>query len=362
MDRFCVFCGKRPINKNAEHILPEWLLKLTGDINRTFTLNTFSMQGSSPREFSASKFKFPACTKCNIDYSELEGKAKGVMEDVLSLKPMSEEQWIILLDWFDKVRIGLWLGFIYLDKNPFGVRPNFHIDSRLGMTDRALLIAQRRGPSLRCTFAGSGTPYFHLRPFCFSLTVNHMSFINIAEQNLVSYRLGMPYMNEKQLRLDGRIHGELYSGTGKIRTPVIQLPFNCNETVIMQPIASGVSELLMEPESFESDYFIRNAKDSKRGVGHVWIGNDKPEKYPVQPSSIWVPEVVQERESFVISHTLLVYEMLLKASKKRLDLTLFPKDRQLEYRKTRNLCSRIYENTIPKIQELRKKAELEEGP
>lgn len=33
-EKFCVFCGKKPKNKTKEHILPKWLIKLTGKPNR----------------------------------------------------------------------------------------------------------------------------------------------------------------------------------------------------------------------------------------------------------------------------------------------------------------------------------------
>jgi len=31
MDKFCIFCGDKPQSKNLEHIIPQWLLKMTGD-------------------------------------------------------------------------------------------------------------------------------------------------------------------------------------------------------------------------------------------------------------------------------------------------------------------------------------------
>ena len=38
LPKFCVFCGKKPENKNKEHIIPQWLIKLTGDPNRKINL------------------------------------------------------------------------------------------------------------------------------------------------------------------------------------------------------------------------------------------------------------------------------------------------------------------------------------
>jgi hypothetical protein len=30
MDKFCVFCGESPENKNKEHVIPQWLIRMTG--------------------------------------------------------------------------------------------------------------------------------------------------------------------------------------------------------------------------------------------------------------------------------------------------------------------------------------------
>jgi len=34
-NRICVFCGNKPVNKNDEHVLPEWLIKYTGRAERS---------------------------------------------------------------------------------------------------------------------------------------------------------------------------------------------------------------------------------------------------------------------------------------------------------------------------------------
>jgi hypothetical protein len=39
VNKVCVFCGEKPTNKTKEHIIPEWLIELTGDINRDFTIS-----------------------------------------------------------------------------------------------------------------------------------------------------------------------------------------------------------------------------------------------------------------------------------------------------------------------------------
>jgi len=43
--KYCVFCGKPPSDKNKEHVLPHWLIKMTGDPNRVVNLG-FSKSAS----------------------------------------------------------------------------------------------------------------------------------------------------------------------------------------------------------------------------------------------------------------------------------------------------------------------------
>jgi hypothetical protein len=46
---------------------------------------------------------------------------------------------ILRIGWI-KVRVGLWLGMIYLNENYRGVIPQFHIDDRVAQKDRALAV------------------------------------------------------------------------------------------------------------------------------------------------------------------------------------------------------------------------------
>ncbi|MBQ8041729.1 MAG: hypothetical protein IJ273_00175, partial [Alphaproteobacteria bacterium] len=65
MAKFCVFCGNPPENKNAEHIIPQWLIEMTGNKSRQCHLGPITPNGSI--EFGA--FKFPACERCNSEFS-----------------------------------------------------------------------------------------------------------------------------------------------------------------------------------------------------------------------------------------------------------------------------------------------------
>ena len=64
-------------------------------------------------------------------YSDLEGKVKPILINILNEEKVSAEELSCFLDWLDKVRIGLWLGMIQLDKNYANVDPNYHIETRI---------------------------------------------------------------------------------------------------------------------------------------------------------------------------------------------------------------------------------------
>jgi hypothetical protein len=128
MEKFCVFCGEKPQSKNKEHILPQWLLRMTGNPNREVLLGRkWNSESLEERRFSITSFTFPACEACNSKYAELEGKTKFVVEKILAKQPLDNLELDLLLDWFDKVRTGLWLSLIYLNGNYRGLIPQFHI-------------------------------------------------------------------------------------------------------------------------------------------------------------------------------------------------------------------------------------------
>jgi hypothetical protein len=140
MEKSCIFCGKKPHDKNKEHIIPKWLIKLTGNPNRIFYLGTPWLHNSSGRNHSANQFQFPACNECNDRFSELEESSRNTINKILSCSKITTREIDLILDWFDKIRVGLWLGYRYLENNYFGIDPHFYINSRIGRADRALFI------------------------------------------------------------------------------------------------------------------------------------------------------------------------------------------------------------------------------
>src|SRR5947208_7109783 len=131
MEKFCIFCGNPPKEKNKEHVIPLWLIEATGAPKRIASFGAYYPGALKPREFSLDQFTFPACEACNGKFSQLEDRAKPVVMGILTERALSENDFNVLLDWLDKVRVGLWLGLMQLTGNPWGITPSYHVARRL---------------------------------------------------------------------------------------------------------------------------------------------------------------------------------------------------------------------------------------
>ena len=175
--RICIFCGESPEDKNNEHPLPRWLLEMTGDPNRVVRHGVHWGTGK-PFEFAFDAFQFPACRKCNDRYAELETAAKAVVEKLCQMESATPDQYVTLLDWLDKVRIGLWLGHNYLQGN--NLEPSFAISSRLAAKDRMVAVyafaEQRDGLNTW----GPDSPLFHIKPSIFAMKVNKILHLHAS--------------------------------------------------------------------------------------------------------------------------------------------------------------------------------------
>jgi hypothetical protein len=292
--KFCVFCGNPPELKNKEHVIPEWLIELTGDPNRVARFGV-NFQSNPPkwREFSFDSLAFPACTKCNEDFSILEDCAKPVVEAMLDHQPLIESQISILLDWLDKVRVGLWLGYLYLDGNPQGIRPQYHIAMRIRQTDRTVAVFRTRGKPPGINFCGPESPCFQNSPTCFALIINDICFYNVAGISVCSRRLGFPYVVPKHLQDNGKLEVTSSGGTGRVMRPVIKQ--------LMIPHAVLLHQAIL-PGSFTSDHAheLWNAewvksRSLKYGCGGVFVErNDTVHRYPSTPSLDWMPSKARD--------------------------------------------------------------------
>ena len=251
------FCGNSPRDKNNEHVIPEWLIELTGDPNRQIIIGPFVSQNLlNPdedlfRSFSFDYFKFPSCTQCNLDYANLEGKARSRITKLVGAKPLSSYDFEVILDWFDKVRIGLWLGFHYfLDHNFWGIAPKFYIRDRIGAADRSLSIIRSVNFEPGIRFSGVNTPAFAHIPSCFTLTINEWFIVNVSYQFLVSKAAGLPHPHSIELNGDEQLMVELDEGTGNLSTPILPLKYDRSGTTIGQSI---LPESIFSQERIEAE-------------------------------------------------------------------------------------------------------------
>jgi len=87
MEEFCVFCGQFPESKGKEHVLPQWLIKMIGEVKRIATFGVdFAKQPFAPRQFSFHTLTFPACSQCNNGFSRLEAAAEPMLRITTSAK------------------------------------------------------------------------------------------------------------------------------------------------------------------------------------------------------------------------------------------------------------------------------------
>lgn len=195
--KLCIFCGKPPIAKNKEHLFPRWLIKLTGDPKRLISFKTLP-QYQKPIAFD--QFTFPACQECNSEFSTRENKAKHVIEKLLHRDSINEVEADVLLDWFDKMRIG-WSRVVrqnHDDDTPI----DFHIKNCMRSQDRILYVAysQQKCDDLRIPMFEDFV-FRHL-PSYFGLSINHLGFVSLASRNIAASPLGLPL-----IKFDANGHG-----------------------------------------------------------------------------------------------------------------------------------------------------------
>jgi hypothetical protein len=271
--KVCVFCGKKPREKTKEHIIPHWLIKLTGKPNRKafigFVKNLET--GFTRREFSFDQFTFPACNVCNNKYAKLERDVKPIITKILSNTSVFAEEISTFLDWLDKVRVGLWLGMNQLDKNYADVDPNFHIETRISQFDRILITEKSDGKENKLNFGGVDTFSFALTPSAFVLIINNYYFTNISYMFLISRRLGFPYPKTLFIQPDDeRIEADFVLGRERVMLPVLRKQIKEKGTIIYQPIYRGG---LIEGDvtGYDSEYVRQHSIDHNHGVGNIYL-------------------------------------------------------------------------------------------
>lgn len=314
MDKFCIFCGLRPQAKNKEHVIPTWLMRHTGDPNRT--VNLPFLGGPRPFTRSFSSFHFPACESCNNDFFALEASAKSVILRLLDQEELSCDDWDVILDWLDKIRTGLWLGAVYLGGNKiFSVEPQFHIAKRIKSKDRMVVIYRTDCQQSGIGFVGVNTPVFLHSPSCFSLIVNSFAFFSVSTDFLFSRRMGFPYPTRMQVRGYAQIECEMEAGRERIMHPLVKFPYSQLGTQIFQAIFNKKAfnleheDLNDRDDIYDTDYVRNFSYDHEKGIGIPLLVRDKhADLYPRTKSLVWHPDHIFPFHEF----TSLIFEQTIR--------------------------------------------------
>jgi hypothetical protein len=239
--RFCVFCGNPPEKKNREHILPQWLIKLTGDPKRVVNFGTNYKNGKTIT-FDWLNFCVPACESCNTEYSDLEQRAKSYVLTLLDRGTLTSIEYTDFMDWIDKVRVGLWIAYHLIQGNPTNIQPSFHIKNRIAQKDRMIAIYPIANDGVGLNTFGSESLIFHSQPSCFGLRINNILIISMSSDFLFSSRCGFPFPRSCFTKLDGdnlnMMHTSDFSITRKIKHPLIRKQIIKPSIHLYQPIMS----------------------------------------------------------------------------------------------------------------------------
>lgn len=292
------------MKSNREHVLPKWALRLTGSYHR----ETFLYGATRPY----STLHVASCEACNTRYGEdLETRAECLVHALLAREPVAEADLEILLDWLDKVRIGLWWQTLQVAKNPLGIKPKFAISERVAAHDRMMVIYQAEQSPMGLTAFGVESVPFMSMPSCFGLKINNLFLVSISAPFVLAYEFGFPAPVGHVLGAGDRQDlMDLSGDTGRLADGFITLPYDKRGSQIVQPIFGQVHE--SAKSLFSSPYvaqYVREAKSGKCYVMHVKDGS--PIRYPSTPTTLWRPPLESDCDALVDRVRVSVYSVQL---------------------------------------------------
>lgn len=275
MSKFCVFCGKPPVDKNREHIIPQWLIKYTNR-GKMPVVKVVEPDGTLKPKISYMNFTMPACEACNEEFSALEAAVKPILLNILADKSVSAREISLLLDWMDKVRLGLRLSRVYLQNGLNQEAPHTFIKDRVGLTDRMLIIEKiKPQPDVRLAFPDTNTEYFKSSAGAFQFIIDNYVFTNASAHFMVSSKLGFPYatrietIDAPNVAIDGFV-----SGKKRARGPVFGNIFPApDKMIIYQPIFKPF--LSSAYELYDNDYVKSHCIDFTNGLGGIFYQRGK---------------------------------------------------------------------------------------
>ncbi|MBB5535047.1 hypothetical protein [Rhizobium giardinii] len=272
--RQCVFCGQVPKNKNREHILPRWLLELTGDPTRKVAMAIDPDTGHSI-EFAWSALVMPACEECNNQYSKLEDRVKGIAQVLLKRLPITSRQAFDLLDWLDKVRVCLWLNQRILQKNVARIDPHLFVGNRIGAKDRLLYVYTLDGNGNGLNAFGIESLIFQHQPSCFALRINDIILLNASADYAFSAGCGFWHPARMESMVDGEFAGQVrftgYAMPRKVSHPLVPFPLLKAALRLIQPIAQrGSDGQFLGPLRQNESYHLTHMSNPAMGAGIIF--------------------------------------------------------------------------------------------
>lgn len=232
----------------------------------------FNPQSGEPIKFAWSALVMPACEECNLQYSALEHTIKPIVETLLARRPMNSHQAFALLDWLDKVRIGLWLSQLNLQSFVETINPHLHVNNRIGKKDRLLYLYTLNGNGKGLNGFGIESLIFQHHPSCFALRVNDIILFNASSDYAFSRGCGFWHPESVERHIDGEFAGRVafvgYSMTRKFAHPLLGYPLLKAAVRIIQPIAQrGDDGEFLGPLRQNESYHLNHMSDPSRGAG-----------------------------------------------------------------------------------------------
>jgi hypothetical protein len=239
---------------------------MTGDPNRVVR-HGVNWRTGKDFEFAFNSLKFPSCKECNTDHSPLEVSAKSVIEALIRKEAITPSNYVVLLDWLDKVRIGLWLGYRYLQGAL--TPPNFTISTRLGMKDRMLAVYTVGDHQQGLNVWGVESPLFHMKPSVFTIRIKNTLLLNCSWDWMCSSRCGYPYPQDvwKSKETPGLLVSANYRARKRITHPIM-LGVMKSCVTLFQPIIQDGSRQAIHPGDFQ--YHLLNAWPDRVNAGPLF--------------------------------------------------------------------------------------------
>ena len=251
-----------------------WLLSLTGDPHRKIRIE-FDPDTGADIIRPASTFHFPACDKCNKTYGKgLEAKAHRTVVALSRRRRLTVSECYCLLDWLDKVRVGLWLGYHQLHKDIF--EPRFRIDERLGKKDRVAIVSVDPNDQFKgFSIGGCDNNVFRTTQAGVYLRINNIRILSISSDMLISRLAGLPHPKETFVRQsDGMAVATVSAGDHELKQD--WKPFAVPGAVtIAQPIIPLSREFAEVTDMYLDVKVLKHSKNALRSLkltldGRAW--------------------------------------------------------------------------------------------